>query len=713
MGKPKLESFWGLFFDGSQPIKKFLTVHYVDFRQDLCKIVQIAQNVWSGEEHRMANNNNTEEDAAIADKSPDAASTIEKADLNLPLGFDKSLDESEGIASQIYKGVERPISEEEMMLTKFADAESQSISSEYEASLIAAANPVSPREAKPTFADLPEQIVDPSYSIDDIWFLGIDFGSDALRASLFNATTGKVYPLEFETNDARVGSILIDLARTDSFDEWQISTDFKKIFNQIDRPEAKLLVNFKKLLKLGLPYQGVSAWQPIVQWSDRQRIPLRYFQILLTRFLLKVQSSANCGRLPDLNEIMRDRIYAVILGHPTAWPDTYVHNLRESVLASKIVDQAEQVMVVDQAIAPLLELIHNHKSPQDNTLIVNIGAETTDLLLARVNNGVVSRSNLSTRGFDYAGLGLNQDIVVQLLYPHWRSLANPDRDACDLEQLMLPAPGDPAPGLRADLQKSLISSSVGIDLLNAAEQLKLDLSTHLDRDRWTTTICDRPLMVWRRELESQVIQPFLQHLNRGLNDLLSSSGILADEVMSVWKLGGTTNLPSLSRWLEQKLPNAAIDRLPSSTVASGLAIAPAYRYLIDIARQQYSDYFLLQEICGLNLQSTVTPSQLMQQLQNRGVNSRACRDRILTILQGDLPMGLFPWQEQEQSLFLSDPTLSSDLFAGRLFEMESNGTYQPNLRKFQALKAYLQAILGTMQQSLSEPLVFPEFGRSI
>lgn len=615
------------------------------------------------------------------------------------------------------------VSEAEMMLTEFADTESQSISINGDSRSIIAAKTVGLIEVKPTFTVPPEDIVDPSYSIDDIWFLGIDFGSNALRASLCNATTGKVYSLSFDVSDVSdaintsddhltsIGTYAAEILTTDLFDSFQVPPDFDATLSQVDRADVTVLINFKKLLKLGLPYQGVSAWQPIVQWTEPQRIPLRYFQILLKHLLLKVQSTAISGRLPDLREIMRDRIYAVILGHPTSWPDTYVHNLREAVLATKIVDQAEQVMVIDQAIAPLLALIHSHKPPQAHTLIVNIGAETTDLLLVKVNNGIIGRSNLSSRGFDYAGLNLNQDIVVQLLYPHWRSLANPERDACNLDQLIMPAPGDPAPGLRADLHKALISSSVGIELLNAAEQLKLDLSTHLDRDQWSTTVCDRPLMVLRRELESQVIQPFLQQLNRVLNDLLSSSGVIADEVISVWKLGGTTNLPSLSRWLEQKLPNAEIAGLPPSTVASGLAIAPMYRYLLNIARQQYSDYFLLQEICQLNLQSAVTPNQLMQQLQNRGVNSRACRDRILTFLQGDLPVGLFPWQEQEQSLFLSDPTLSSDLFTGRLFELESDGTYQPNLRKFQLLRIYLQAILGNMQQSLSEPLVFPEFGR--
>jgi hypothetical protein len=390
-----------------------------------------------------------------------------------------------------------------------------------------------------------------------------------------------------------------------------------------------------------------------------------------------------------------------------------VHNLREAVLATGIVDRAEQVMVIDQAIAPLCALIHQNQAPQDIALAIDIGTQTTDILLVKAANGIISRSTISTLGFDHAGLGINQDIVVQLLYPRWRLLAEPESDGCDLDRLLMPAPGDPAPGLRAELQKCLISSSVGRELLNAAEQLKLALSTHLDRDEWTATVGDRPLTVSRREFESQAMQPFIQCLNRELNDLLSSSGIMADEVKSLWKLGGSATLPSLSRWLEHKFPNAEIEHLPSATVASGLATAPMYRYLINIARQQYSDYFLLQEICRLNLQSAIAPDRLMQQLQNRGVNSKSCRDRILTFLQGDLPMGLFPWQEQEQNIFLSDPALSHDLFAGRLFELETNGTYQPNLRKFQHLQLYLQSILGNMQQSLIEPLVFPEFGRAI
>ena len=143
-------------------------------------------------------------------------------------------------------------------------------------------------------------------------------------------------------------------------------------------------------------------------------------------------------------------------------------------------------------------------------------------------------------------------------------------------------------------------------------------------------------------------------------------------------------------------------------MANGLAIAPLYPHLQDVARQQYSDYFLLQEICRLNLTRSVNSNQLLQQLQMRGVNIKPCRDRILSILQGELPDGLFPWQEPESAVVLKDPTLNSELFAGRLFELETDGTYQPNVSKFQELRVYLQAIIGNMSQTLTEPLVFPE-----
>jgi len=367
------------------------------------------------------------------------------------------------------------------------------------------------------------------------------------------------------------------------------------------------------------------------------------------------------------------------------------------------------VMIAEQSIAPLLTLIHANRSPQQITLAIDSGTVTTSLLLIKGNPDGIKRSDLNYRSFDYAGAGIDQDIVTQLLYPHWRLITNPERDACNLEHLELPAPSHSDPANRALLQQYLLTSTVGEKLLDVAEQLKLELSNRPQSEQWMAEVNGLPLIVLRRELESQVFLPFRQSLNHQLNDLLSNSGISTEDITEVWQIGGTMAIPFITSWLEQKLPNLQkITPLPDSIVADGLAVAPLYRHLLNVARQQYSDYFLLQEMCRLNLQNAVSFTGLMHQLQNRGINTRACRDRIGNILQGDLPAGLFPWLEPEKGIVLLDPAIDPELFTGRLFEPETDGTYQPNLSKFQLLRAYLQSILGTMHQTLNEPLVFPE-----
>jgi hypothetical protein len=482
------------------------------------------------------------------------------------------------------------------------------------------------------------------------------------------------------------------------------------------------LTHFKPLLKLGLPYRGISAWQPIVQYAKSQRLTLRWIQAILKQLLVKLKSEAIHAQLPNLAEIIQN-LNGVILGHPPGWADTYGLNLREAVLSAGLVDVAEKVMVVDRSIAPLLVRIHTQANLTPATLVIDAGATATSLFLARSSGGKVHRNYINSLGLDYAGTALNQDIVTQLLYPHWQLIANSDHLAesaqsglngglnhdFNLEQLTLPAPGDPDPKNRALLQQYLLSSKVGRELLRAAERLKLAFSIDKDLEEWSTEVQDLPLTAVRRELENQVLQPYIQLINRNLNSLLSNSGIAAEEVRSAWLIGDSTLLPSLNRWLIQKLPNAQIERLAKHTNADGLALLPLYRHLIDISRQQYSDYFLLQEICKLNLRGAISHNRLIQQLQARGVNANACRDRIMNILQGELPAGLFPWQEPEQEMVLSDPTLSPELFAGRLFEFETDGTYQPNLQKLQLLNSYLQSIAANMHQTLAEPLVFPEF----
>ncbi len=554
------------------------------------------------------------------------------------------------------------------------------------------------------------------YKINDTWFLGIDFGDACVRASLVHGNTSQVYPLSF--HDGKTYLVSAAFLNTESLGEDPIQSKVSLVSNpelpelsnaEFSASSPEIVSHFKHLLKLGLPYRGISSWQPILQWTESQKITLRWLQAVLKQLLIAIQTSATHANLSDVQAILHN-LSGVILGHPLDWSDTYVLSIREAVLKAGLVGQAEQIMVIEESVAPLLSLIHEHKTPQQSTLIVDVGASTTSLSLIKASAHEIKRTDIHCRGFDYAGLGLNQDIVTQLLYPHWRLITNPDRDACNLDHLELPAPSDPDVAKRALLQQYLLTSSVGRQLLNLAEQLKMELSTNLDHDQWSGEVGEQPLIVLRRELESQVLLPFIQRLNRELNILLSNAGVTAEDINEIWQLGGTIQIPTISRWLQQKLPNISdLNMMSSSTVANGLGLAPLYRSLLNVSRQQYSDYFLLQEICRLNLKSAVSLNGLMQQLQNRGVNAKSCRDRILNILQGDLPSGLFPWLEPEQAIILSDPSISSSLFTGRLFELETDGSYQPDLNKFQLLSNYLQALLANMQQTLNEPLLFPEF----
>ncbi|MFM7885344.1 MAG: hypothetical protein ACKPCM_01330, partial [Pseudanabaena sp.] len=436
---------------------------------------------------------------------------------------------------------------------------------------------------------------------------------------------------------------------------------------------------------------------------------LRWLIAALKNLIEQIQTLANHPQLPDLSLILL-KLSGVVFGYPSNWSDTYILNVREAILRSSLVAQAEQVMAVDQAIAPVLALLHEQKFAQEMTLLIDAGAITTSLCLIKgsLDRQTSHRSKLHIRSLDYAGNSLSQDIIVQLFYPHWQLITNPNRHLCKFDHLTLPEVGTDAPQQRIPLQQYLLSSHVGQQMLELADQVKVIFGRDLNIDSWNEELLGQPIVVLRREVENLILQPFIQRINRELNAIISNAGILGEDIRQVLLLGNTMNIPLLSRWLAQKLPNATIDPLGASVVANGLAVAPLYANLQDVARQQYSDYFLLQEICRLNLTQTVNPNQLLKQLQMRGVNIKVCRDRILSILQGDLPAGIFPWQEPEHGALLEDPTLSSELFTGRLFELETDGTYQPNVTKFQQLRIYLQAIIGNMSQPFNEPLVFPE-----
>ncbi len=376
------------------------------------------------------------------------------------------------------------------------------------------------------------------------------------------------------------------------------------------------------------------------------------------------------------------------------------------------------------------------------TLAINAGATTTEMALVELPKSLqdLASGDFRLRSFPYAGNSIDQDIVCQLLYPQWARRQRSQKsefpavpeflpsswheiaaqvDAAEmtwehlgLEQLELPRPGEPDLPVRYRLQQQLEDSFFGQVVLEVAKQLKLILQY---QDCLTLELGDQQWVLLRRELESQVFVPFIQQLNRQLNALLNQQTMPVQAIKQVICTGGTTSLPAIARWLQQKLPNATIvqdlyqegNSPVCSRVAHGLATLPLYPQVLDLPRQQYSDYFLLLELLRIFPDRSLSHSEVMQLLERRGINTHSCQERIMALLEGELPLGLLP---AESDLFLlaeasrQNPVFQ-DIAAAPLFSKETDGRYQLNREQRTCLLKHLKTAIVQTHQTLQEPYI--------
>lgn len=403
------------------------------------------------------------------------------------------------------------------------------------------------------------------------------------------------------------------------------------------------------------------------------------------------------------------------------------------------------------------------------TLVVNAGATSTEIVLVNLpdNLAEMTYSDFTLRSLPYAGNAIDQDIICQLLHPQWfrqprtanrgnapetqwnwqvenSALDGLSWDSLGLDTLPLPIPGEPDLETRHRLQQRLESSPLGQGVLEAARHIKLILQ---HEDQFTFELGNQRWMIMRRQLESQVFLPFIQRLNRELNVLLSQTGLPTQAINQAICTGGTASLSAIARWLRQKLPNATIvqdtyqgdrssnladravgqpdendgattadttelggvalgDRLVScSRVAYGLATLPLYPQVLDLPRQQYGDYFLLLELLRAFPAQPVSVAGIMQLLERRGINTHACQLHILALLEGHLPPGLVP-SEQDRNLLTDSSRQYLDaqaLTAAPLFFKEGNQLYRPNLEQCRRLQKYLSQVMVNTYQTLEEP----------
>ncbi|QZZ22830.1 hypothetical protein J5X98_11020 [Leptothermofonsia sichuanensis E412] len=571
------------------------------------------------------------------------------------------------------------------------------------------------------------------------WYLGIDFGTVGIAATLLDRDTCQLYGISWQgigPDGTSVPLLRLPAIAYVSTDQLKQAPEppmaigdlaLKARTAMADHPAAGLLLsNLRHCLTITIPYYSPQkrTWEPVLQWSDTQWIPLVWVQQAVTALL----GSLN-GKLPDTPatataeglspqdfQTALTELTGVILGCPTGWSDTYRFNLRESVLAAGLVTTPGQIFFVEDAIAALLynlpatsELASGQIPPvplQGNTFVLNAGATFTELLLVDLppDPQTLSREDLALRSIAYGGNGIDQDIICQLLYPSawgWRNLGTPSLD--------LPLPGEPDLPTRYRFQQRLRSSDLGQNLVRIARQLKLTLQ---QEDTASFSLNDRQWSVSQQDFYSRVMAPYIQTINREINALLAQTSMTVQSIRQVLCTGGMAANPAIAHWLKQKFPNAALlqdsshSKAASRRIATGLAKLPIYPQLLDASRHQYDDYFLLRELLRTLPDDPLPLGRILQLLEMQGIHPQQCQPAILRLLDGQLPVGLVP-VKADLVLLAPDSKRNEEyqaLMSAPAFFQEGNQVYRLNPELGDDLWHFLSTILDETHQTLDQPL---------
>lgn len=619
------------------------------------------------------------------------------------------------------------------------------------------------------------------------WYLGLDLGTTGISAVLLRRDRYELHPIYWLVPGD--GKQAAPLNVDPSAERWfrlpvQVQLDTATTEPAITRllpweaeplelpgqPQPLQLQTVRPYLNRCIPYYSLASlqWEPLIQWTDTIALPLLTLRNALEELVKILRPSRGDGGqsnsiafaavgLEDTEtQSALEQLVGVVLGYPAHWSDAYLSNVRQLVLATGLVEQTHQILVVPEAIAVLLSELPNAEgrlplSPQrlakttppselswhGVTLVLSAGASVTDLALATVPHSPshLTQETCHCRTINYAGTAIDQDIICQLIYPlstsevgrsstadtdssplspteaqwRWQTTETSPWQALQLDRLTLPSPGEPDLAKRHQLQQRLLSSAFGQGLLQAAEQLKLALQ-HTDQfvievgaQRWT---------IGREDLGSRVFLPYIQRLNRELNAGLTQHHVSILDVNQVICTGGTASLGAIARWLRQKLPNATILQdtyratqppcLPTcSRLAYGLAALPLHPQLMESPRQVYSDYQLLLALLQAFPDHPLTLDEMIPRLQQQGMAVPMQRSRLVALLEGHLPPGLVPTEPD----FLAPPSLTNPdyqkILAAPLFHKINPQTYQLNPSQRQYVRQYLETLM--VQPQLPSP----------
>lgn len=557
----------------------------------------------------------------------------------------------------------------------------------------------------------------------NIWYLGLDLGNEGLTAVLSNPERGDI-PLSWlysEQEKKYAVRFPMNVYCGPGVGANSPSSPFVVGIEALKFAQQKtgiFLDDLKSLLKITLPYYlpEQHQWQPQLQLQPGEGTSVSLY--LVQRGLQALLTTLTTGEVrvgnysaEAVKEIMTD-LQGVFVSCPAIWSEAYRFNVREAILGAKLVKEPGRVIFLEDAIASCLGSLSTHQKA-GITLVIHISSLTTEFALLRVPEELTALdpTDIWVSTYPYGGKGLDEDIFWQLLYPHLVK----EQESLFLEAENIPQPGQPDQEHRY-LGRVHFQKYLGKSALQAAQLVKhiLQKQNHftpkkLGNGTWT---------VKRKNLEYRVTNPFIEALNQELNHLLSQAGISGSGVTQVILSGGATLaiLPCLKTWLGQKLMNAELIELTPDHnpyhLAKGLASLPQFSQVFNRSRHQYNDYFLLCELLNLS-EEVLTFEEILQQLEQRGINTRACHDpyggvrsRIQALITGEFPPGLVPdpsahiWLTQESQNNL----IYQEIMASPLFTPEGKNRYRLNCQQKDRLCNYLNLILVGTWQNLAEPL---------
>lgn len=707
----------------------------------------------------------------------DVSTALERDLVSLLDNFDSSLDDDQKSTTNTNLDIQIADKEVNSDLTTVVNIEEKK-EDVFPTSITSQQSPITAIQP-PTHGE--NNDVPPDDTLNSIWYLGIDVGTTGISAALLNHSKLVVYPIYWSAENPNNNTDFQQSFRlpAEVYLPTNAATNQEKSEEspspQSSVPYHLYSAQLKPYLQIAVPYQQErQKWEPMLQLNEFSPGPLIWIIRSLSKLLLTLRSSQTSTtpaliangvgmNIQTFSKVIKN-IAGVICTCPANWTEQYRFNIREAILTSQLVSHPQQIFFVEEAIATILpELdsvngqfiqISENQGLQPlkttdypvigNTLAINIGAISTEMALVDIpaNLGELTHKDFMLHSFAYAGKGIEQDIICQLLLPpksrqprqagqdhhesaninpwHWQpSIPGLDEmqfSNLSLEALTLPKVGEPDTQARIRLQQYLESSILGQALLDAALALKLILQ---HQETFTLEFADQSWVLQRRDLESQVFVPFVRRLNRELNKLLVARGIPTGAINQVIVSGGVAGVGTINRWLRQKLPNAKIiqdlylgeNGTPNcSRVALGLAMLPLHPQVLDIPKQQYTDYFLFSELLKLLPERSLSFGEVLQLFESRGINTRICQQRLLAFLEGELPPGLIPtatdnlWlthNSQQNPDYNAIASVSSGI--SPLFEKQGNLSYRPNSQQVQLLVRYLDNIKSSTVQSLEAP----------